>query len=163
MSVFRTSVKNKVQAAKSSSMYVITTPRTPHAVALLGRWTASQPNLLSEDGTTALATASFSRTGEHWAYGLSRSVRVHRGMLRLLTAANYHQGSDFFTIYVRPTSAPLVASPDGTRPSHDEGRLSEEIRYVKFSGITWSPDSKGFFYQVRFRDINATLGCDAVA
>ncbi|KAF9821009.1 hypothetical protein IEO21_00986 [Rhodonia placenta] len=87
------------------------------------------PNLLSEDGTTALATASFSRTGEHWAYGLSRS------------------GSDFFTIYVRPTSAPLVASPDGTRPSHDEGRLSEEIRYVKFSGITWSPDSKGFFYQ----------------
>ncbi|EED83383.1 predicted protein [Postia placenta Mad-698-R] len=59
----------------------------------------------------------------------------------------FAKGSDFFTIYVRPTSAPLVASPDGTRPSHDEGRLPEEIRYVKFSGITWSPDSKGFFYQ----------------
>ena len=57
------------------------------------------------------------------------------------------QGSDFFTIYVRPTSAPL-ASVEGAQPSHDEGRLPEEIRYVKFSGISWTHDSKGFFYQV---------------
>lgn len=32
--------------------------------------------------------------------------------------------------------------------SHDDGRLPEEIRYVKFSSITWTHDSKGFFYQV---------------
>jgi len=86
------------------------------------------PNLLSDDGTAALASTAFSRTGEHWAYGISRS------------------GSDSFTIYIRPTSAPL-ASVDGSRPSHHDGRLPEEIRYVKFSGITWSHDSKGFFYQ----------------
>ncbi|KAI0922051.1 hypothetical protein AcV5_000515 [Taiwanofungus camphoratus] len=86
------------------------------------------PNLLSEDGTAALTTSAASRSGEYWAYGISRS------------------GSDFFTIYVRPTTAPL-GSIDGSRPSHDEGRLPEEIRFVKFSGITWTHDSNGFFYQ----------------
>ena len=58
------------------------------------------------------------------------------------------QGSDFFTIYVRPTAAPL-APVDGARPSHDDERLPDEIRYVKFSGISWTHDSEGFFYQVR--------------
>ncbi|KAI0722036.1 prolyl oligopeptidase [Cerioporus squamosus] len=86
------------------------------------------PNLLSSDGTAALAATAFARSGEHFAYGISRS------------------GSDFFTIYVRPTSAPL-ASVDGSSVSHDDKRLPEEIRYVKFSGITWTHDSKGFFYQ----------------
>ncbi|OBZ71845.1 Prolyl endopeptidase [Grifola frondosa] len=86
------------------------------------------PNLLSDDGTASLATAAFSHSGEYFAYGISRS------------------GSDFFTVYVRPTSAPL-ASVDGAPTSHDDHRLSEEIRFVKFSGITWTHDSKGFFYQ----------------
>ncbi|KAJ8502127.1 hypothetical protein ONZ51_g205 [Trametes cubensis] len=87
------------------------------------------PNLLSSDGTAALAATAFARSGEHFAYGISRS------------------GSDFFTIYVRPTSAPL-ASAEGKTPSHDDQRLPEEIRFVKFSGISWTHDSKGFFYQV---------------
>ncbi|KAI0676715.1 prolyl oligopeptidase [Trametes maxima] len=86
------------------------------------------PNLLSSDGTAALAATAFARSGEYFAYGISRS------------------GSDFFTVYVRPTSAPL-ASVNGSKPSHDDGRLPEEIRYVKFSGISWTHDSKGFFYQ----------------
>ncbi|CCM03973.1 uncharacterized protein FIBRA_06129 [Fibroporia radiculosa] len=86
------------------------------------------PNLLSSDGTAALSATAFSRSGDLWAYGVSRS------------------GSDFFTVYIRPTTAPL-ASVDGSRPSHDEGRLTEEIRFVKFSGVTWTHDSKGFFYQ----------------
>ena len=57
------------------------------------------------------------------------------------------QGSDFCTIYVRPTSSPL-AEVDGKSMEHHDGRLPEEIRFVKFSGIVWTHDSKGFFYQV---------------
>ncbi|CDO74182.1 hypothetical protein BN946_scf185043.g234 [Trametes cinnabarina] len=86
------------------------------------------PNLLSSDGTAALAATAFARSGKHFAYGISRS------------------GSDFFTIYVRPTSAPLASVQDGNA-SHDDQRLPEEIRFVKFSGISWTHDSKGFFYQ----------------
>ena len=36
----------------------------------------------------------------------------------------------------------------GPRASHDNGRLPEEIRFAKFSAISWSHDNKGFFYQV---------------
>ncbi|KAI0092497.1 prolyl oligopeptidase [Irpex rosettiformis] len=86
------------------------------------------PNLLSKDGTAALTATAFSRSGEYFAYGISRS------------------GSDFFTIYVRSTSAPL-AKIDGAEVSHDDNRLSDEIRFVKFSSISWTKDSKGFFYQ----------------
>ncbi|GBE79106.1 hypothetical protein SCP_0203030 [Sparassis crispa] len=85
-------------------------------------------NLLSSDGSAALATAAFSHCGKFYAYGISRS------------------GSDFYTIYIRPTSADFVAAGDSL-PSHDDQRLSEEIRYVKFCGIMWTHDSKGFFYQ----------------
>lgn len=90
------------------------------------------PNLLAADGTASLATSSFSKSGELFAYGVSRS------------------GSDFCTIYVRPTSSPF-AEVNGKGPDHndpkDGGRLSDEIRFVKFSGIVWTHDSKGFFYQ----------------
>lgn len=60
--------------------------------------------------------------------------------------ANAYQGSDFCTIYVRRTSDPLAPGVD---EDHHIERLSEEIRFVKFSSITWTHDSKGFFYQVR--------------
>jgi prolyl oligopeptidase len=84
-------------------------------------------NLLADDGTAALATTAFARSGEYFAYGISRS------------------GSDFCTVYVRRTDAPLA------KGSHDDARLPDEIRFVKFSSITWTHDSKGFFYQ-RFPD-----------
>ena len=57
------------------------------------------------------------------------------------------QGSDFFTIYVRPTSEPLAPVPSA-EVSHDDKRLPDEIRFVKFSSISWTHDNKGFFYQV---------------
>ncbi|TCD62958.1 hypothetical protein EIP91_006189 [Steccherinum ochraceum] len=85
-------------------------------------------NLLSDDGTSALSTTGFSRSGEYFAYGVSTA------------------GSDFSTIFVRPTSAPLVTT-EGNKPSHDDGRLQDEVKFVKFSSISWTHDSKGFFYQ----------------
>lgn len=109
-----------------------------------------QPNLLSSDGTAALAATAFARSGKHFAYGISRSVSLSRQSnsgRRLRDLRCLLQGSDFFTVYVRPTTAPL-ASVDGSKPSHDDHRLPDEIRFVKFSGISWTHDSKGFFYQV---------------
>ena len=84
------------------------------------------PGLLSKDGSVSRSSSAFSPTGEHFAYALSRS------------------GSDWVTIRVRPTSAPHRRDQE---VGSDEGRLGEELRYVKFSGIGWTKDGKGFFYQ----------------
>ncbi|KAJ2925832.1 hypothetical protein H1R20_g11259, partial [Candolleomyces eurysporus] len=83
-------------------------------------------NLFTEDGTASLATHAFSDCGKYYAYGVSYS------------------GSDFTTVYVRPTSAPLATKEQA---ENDTGRLPEELKFVKFSSLTWTPDSKGFFYQ----------------
>jgi prolyl oligopeptidase len=90
------------------------------------------PNLLSDDGTAALVDLAMSHDGKYFAYAISLS------------------GSDFCTIYVRSTDEPLVQHPGSDkRPSHHDKRLQDEIRFVKFSAIAWTHDSKGFFYQVR--------------
>ncbi|KAL1734945.1 prolyl oligopeptidase [Schizophyllum commune] len=86
------------------------------------------PNLLSEDGTVSIATYKASKCEKYFAYALSYS------------------GGDSSVIYVRPTDKPL-AEADGKKPSHDDERLPDELRNVKLSGITWTHDSKGFFYQ----------------
>ncbi|KAG8984689.1 hypothetical protein FRB90_005160, partial [Tulasnella sp. 427] len=86
------------------------------------------PNLLVEDGTAYLATSAFSKDGKYFAYGISLS------------------GSDFFTIYVRPSSKPFDKRPEGGF-LNDPDRLPDIIRFVKFSSIVWTHDSKGFFYQ----------------
>ncbi|KAF8680930.1 prolyl oligopeptidase [Rhizoctonia solani] len=88
------------------------------------------PNLLAKDGTAALSTSAFSKTGKYFAYGISLS------------------GSDFFTIYVRETSVPFPSPQFSgeTRPG-GAGRMDDEIKYVKFSSIVWSPNDEGFFYQ----------------
>ncbi|KAF8264309.1 prolyl oligopeptidase [Lactarius quietus] len=84
------------------------------------------PNVLSSDGSVSLASASYSRDGRWFAYALSRS------------------GSDFTNIYIRSTENPLT-------DAKNDLRLSDELRFVKFSSIAWTHDSKGFFYQ-RFPD-----------
>ncbi|KAF8266710.1 prolyl oligopeptidase [Lactarius quietus] len=84
------------------------------------------PNVLSSDGSVSLARASCSRDGKWFAYALSRS------------------GSDFTNIYIRSTENPLT-------DAKNDLRLSDELRFVKFSSIAWTHDSKGFFYQ-RFPD-----------
>ncbi|TRM68664.1 prolyl oligopeptidase [Schizophyllum amplum] len=103
------------------------------------------PNLLSEDGTVSIATYKASKCERYFAYALSYS------------------GGDSSVIYVRSTDKPL-AEVDGKKPSHNDDRLPEELRFVKFSSITWTHDSKGFFYQ-RYPD-NSGLAAsseDAIA
>lgn len=84
------------------------------------------PNLLSEDGSVSRSSSAFSEDGKYFAYSLSVS------------------GSDWNKIYVRPTSVPHI--PTQT-VGLDEGRLPDILGFVKFSSISWTKDSKGFFYQ----------------
>ncbi|PKI85371.1 hypothetical protein MVES_000439 [Malassezia vespertilionis] len=83
-------------------------------------------NVLSDDGTVALTSMAFSESGEYFAYGVSVS------------------GSDWFKVYVRRTDAPLVSN-DGTEGGGD--RLPDVLENIKFSGVTWTHDNKGVFYQ----------------
>ena len=75
-------------------------------------------NTLSEDGTTAIATYAFSESGKFFAYGLSQ------------------KGSDWVEIQVKTV--------DAAHPMAD--KISEKLQWVKFSGIQWTLDDKGFFY-----------------
>lgn len=78
--------------------------------------------LLSKDGTVARSTSSFSDCGKYWAYALSRS------------------GSDWTTVYVRETSSP---HKEVMEVGKDEGRMEDVLRFVKFSSLGWTKDSKG--------------------
>lgn len=75
------------------------------------------PNLLSDDGTVALGSTSFSKDGKLMAYSISKS------------------GSDNEIIYVKETSSTDTLD-----------KLSDEVSYVKFSGISWTKDSAGLVY-----------------
>ncbi|CAA7259570.1 unnamed protein product [Cyclocybe aegerita] len=68
------------------------------------------------------------------------------------------QGSDCMTIYVRPSDSPLNKEVD---MKNDTGRFPEEIKFVKFSSITWTPGSEGFFYQ-RYPGKNGTDKSSAI-
>ena len=72
------------------------------------------PNTLSEDGTVALNTATFSKDGKLFAYSLASA------------------GSDWVEIFVMD--------------AENKTLLADHIKWVKFSGASWSPDCKGFYY-----------------
>ena len=72
------------------------------------------PNALSEDGTVALGSMSFTKDGKYCAYTTSAS------------------GSDWVEIYVLECESKSL--------------LKDKISWVKFSGATWAPDGKGFYY-----------------
>lgn len=78
-------------------------------------------NALSEDGTTALATSSFSESGKYWAYGLSQ------------------KGSDWVEISIKSVEEVLEGKSGSSK-------YPETLRWVKFSGIEWTHDDAGFFY-----------------
>jgi prolyl oligopeptidase len=72
------------------------------------------PNMLSEDGTVALAGLSISENGKFLAYSLSTS------------------GSDWQEWKVRDV---------------ESGKdLADHLKWVKFSGASWTEDNRGFFY-----------------
>ena len=85
-------------------------------------------NVLSTDGTVALKWTSFSHSGKYMAYGISRS------------------GSDWFKIFLRTTDSPMLSCSEGSDEGGD-GRLPDVLEHIKFSGITWTHDDRGFFYQ----------------
>src|SRR5437588_3251997 len=72
------------------------------------------PNLLSPDGTIALADTEISDDGKLMAYAIATS------------------GSDWTEWHVRDI---------------DTGKdLSDDLKWVKFSGASWTKDNKGFYY-----------------
>jgi prolyl oligopeptidase len=81
------------------------------------------PNILSEDGTVALAGLSISENGKFLAYSLSIS------------------GSDWQEWKVREVES-----------GQD---LADDLKWSKFSGASWTQDSKGFFYS-RYDEPNET-------
>lgn len=88
-------------------------------------------NLLSKDGTVALNSMAFSKSGNFLAYAISKS------------------GSDWVTIYFRSTEKAYVEAPSDPDEAAAAGpdRLDDELSNVKFSSITWTHDDKGVFYQ----------------
>jgi prolyl oligopeptidase len=72
------------------------------------------PNLLSPDGSIALAGYRVSPDGRYLAYGLSQG------------------GSDFATWRVRELKTSRA--------------LPDSVSWVKFSGVSWTLDGRGFFY-----------------
>lgn len=103
-------------------------------------------NLLSADGTVALSSTTFSKSGKYMAYSISKS------------------GSDWTEFFIRETTKPFKLdssdyNPNGTiKLSKEEhakhvdatggkDRLPDKLENVKFSGATFTHDDKGIFYQ----------------
>ena len=72
------------------------------------------PNTLSEDGTVALHSGTFTKDGKYFAYALASA------------------GSDWVEIKVLDTET--------MQP------LADHIKWVKFSGASWTRDGRGFYY-----------------
>ncbi len=85
-------------------------------------------NKLSADGASAVQLYTFSRNAGFFAYGVSDA------------------GSDWLTLYVKA----LKSCDFETRPEpgfYDGVRLADKVESVKWSGIHWSQNDDGFFYQ----------------
>ncbi|RHZ70796.1 hypothetical protein Glove_267g43 [Diversispora epigaea] len=76
------------------------------------------PNILEKDGTASLRSYSFSKKGNYFAYGISKS------------------GGDWVTIYVKRTDLELG----------EKSQLNDVLEWNKYSNYTWTHDEAGFFY-----------------
>ncbi|MBW4538164.1 MAG: prolyl oligopeptidase family serine peptidase [Myxacorys chilensis ATA2-1-KO14] len=86
------------------------------------------PNKLSDDGTVALSGFAISEDGQQMAYGLSTS------------------GSDWQEWFIRN-----IETGDDSRES---GHAKDGLKWIKFSGASWTHDGQGFFYS-RYDEPNA--------
>ncbi|PWN36819.1 uncharacterized protein FA14DRAFT_186996 [Meira miltonrushii] len=88
-------------------------------------------NLMSKDGTTTVGNFYFSHSGKIAAYTVT------------------HRGSDWYSVYFRDTSKPFTEQPEDLKVAAKGGPdcMSDVIHHVKFSGVSWSRDDKGVFYQ----------------
>ena len=86
--------------------------------------------LLSSDGTVAIASMAFSKSGKYMAYCISKS------------------GSDWSTLYFRETSKSFVTPAANDKIAAEGGpdRLSDVVEGLKYSGPCWTHDEKGVFY-----------------
>ncbi|CAG8509568.1 15576_t:CDS:10 [Acaulospora colombiana] len=75
------------------------------------------PNIIEKDGTASLRTYSFSKHGNYFAYGISKS------------------GSDWVTVHLKTTNL------------EEQVQLDDAVEWIKFSTISWTHDEAGFFYQ----------------
>ncbi|MCO5590125.1 hypothetical protein L7F22_044094 [Adiantum nelumboides] len=88
-------------------------------------------NLMSKDGTTTVGNFYFSHSGKTAAYTVT------------------HRGSDWYSVYFRDTFKPFTEQPEDAKVAAKGGPdcLTDVIHHVKFSGVSWSKDDKGVFYQ----------------
>jgi len=94
------------------------------------RYTYLSLQLLSSDGTVAISSLAFSKSGKYVAYGISKS------------------GSDWSTIYFRETSKPFVIAAADEKSANAGGsdRLGDVLEYLKYSHPVWTHDDAGVFY-----------------
>lgn len=98
-------------------------------INLLTYFTPSS-QLLSSDGTVAISSLTFSKSGKYVAYGISKS------------------GSDWSTVYFRETSKPFVsaAADEKSAAAGGSDRLNDKLEYLKYSQPVWTHDDAGVFY-----------------
>jgi hypothetical protein len=100
--------------------------------------------VLAANGDAVMVNCRFSPCGKYFAYAISHLVGDHIPTCHT-HIDTFAQGGDFATIYVRPTTSPLSQA---TTAEGEDGRFPDEVKWFKFSAITWTKDSKGFLYQV---------------
>ncbi|RYR48721.1 hypothetical protein Ahy_A07g034786 isoform C [Arachis hypogaea] len=101
------------------------------------------PNALSEDGTISLNTLSISEDAKYLAYGLSSSGSDWV-TIKVMRIADKNVEPD--TLSWVSVTVFLVSNSNQLRNELPLTVVNLDMFQVKFSSISWTHDSKGFFY-----------------